>query len=61
MGRLDEARDTVLRLRAVTPAVIPDLSYLRNPDYRELFLSGSHLAVSEADRGTVSEASDLHD
>jgi hypothetical protein len=61
MGRLDEARDTVLRLRAVTPAVIPDLSYLRNPDYRELFLSGLHLAVSEADRGTVSEASDLHD
>ena len=50
MGRLDDARDIVLRLRAVTSVVIPDLSYLRNPDYRELFLSGLHLAVSEADR-----------
>jgi TolB-like protein len=48
MGRLDDARDIVLRLRAVTSIVIPDLSYLRNPDYRELLLSGLHLAVSEA-------------
>jgi TolB-like protein len=54
MGRLDDARDIVLRLRAVTSAVIPDLSYLRNPDYRELFLSGLHLAVSEADRQAAS-------
>jgi TolB-like protein len=50
MGRLDDARDIVFRLRAVTSAVIPDLSYLRNPDYRELFLSGLHLAVNETDR-----------
>jgi TolB-like protein len=54
MGRLDDARDVVLRLRAVTAAVIPDLSYLRNPDYRELFLSGLRLAVSEADRRAAS-------
>jgi TolB-like protein len=50
MGRLDDARETIRRLRAVTSAVIPDLSYLRNAEYRELFLSGLHLAVNEADR-----------
>jgi adenylate cyclase len=50
MGRLDEARDIILRLRAVTAVVIPDLSYLRNPAYRELLLSGLRLAVSAADR-----------
>src|SRR5580692_8783718 len=54
MGRLDDARDVVLRLRAVTAVVIPDLSYLRNPDYRELFLSGLRVAVSEADRRAAS-------
>jgi TolB-like protein len=54
MGRLDDARDVVLRLRAVTAAVIPDLSYLRNPDYRALFLSGLHLAINEADRQAAS-------
>jgi tetratricopeptide (TPR) repeat protein len=50
MERLDDARDIVLRLRAVTSVVIPDLGYLRNPEYRELFLSGLRLAVSETDR-----------
>ena len=55
MGRRDDARDIVLRLRAVSSVVIPDLSYLRNPDYRELFLSGLRLAVSEADRLAASE------
>jgi adenylate cyclase len=55
MGRLDDAREIIRRLRTVTSAVIPDLSYLRNPDYRELFLSGLHLAVNEADRQAASE------
>ena len=54
MGRLDDARDIVLQLRAVTSAVIPDLGYLRNPEYRELFLSGLRLAVGAADRPTAS-------
>jgi len=27
--------------------VIPDASYLRNPEHRELFLSGLRLAMSE--------------
>ena len=47
MGRLDEARDIVRRLRAVTTVVVPDASYLRNPEHRELLLSGLRLASSE--------------
>ena len=47
MGRLDDAREIVERLRTLTPAVIPDASYLRNPEHRELFLSGLRLAVGE--------------
>ncbi|MBV9815631.1 MAG: hypothetical protein JO229_07755, partial [Alphaproteobacteria bacterium] len=46
-GRLDEARDIVRRLRAVTTVVVPDASYLRNPEHRELLLSGLRLASGE--------------
>jgi adenylate cyclase len=49
MGRLEDARGIVTRLRAITDAVIPDLSYLRNPDHRELLLSGLRLAAEEPD------------
>jgi adenylate cyclase len=48
MGRLDDAREIVARLRAVTPVVIPDGSYLRNAEHRELYLSGLRLAAGEA-------------
>jgi TolB-like protein/class 3 adenylate cyclase len=48
MGRLDEARAIVARLRAMTPLVVPgDLPY-RNRDDRELFLSGLRLAAGES-------------
>jgi Flp pilus assembly protein TadD len=47
MGRLDDAREVITRLRTVTSLVIPDLSYLRNTEYRELFLSGLRLAIGE--------------
>jgi TolB-like protein len=48
MGRLDEARAIVARLRAITPLVVPsDLQY-RNPEDRELFLSGLRIATGEA-------------
>jgi adenylate cyclase len=47
MGRLDDAREIVARLRAITSIVIPDASYLRNPEHRELFLSGLRLAAGE--------------
>ena len=48
MGRLDEAREIVRRLRAITSVVIPDASFLRNAEHRELFLSGLRLAAGEA-------------
>jgi len=47
MGRLDEARAVVARLRAITPLVVPrDLLY-SNPEDRELYLSGLRLAAGE--------------
>jgi adenylate cyclase len=50
MGRLDEARAIVAKLRAITPQVVPPPSVveLRNPEDRELFLSGLRLAAGEA-------------
>jgi TolB-like protein len=47
MGRLEEARAVVERLRAVTPSVIPSFLPYPNPDQRELFLSGLRLAAGE--------------
>jgi adenylate cyclase len=47
MGRLDEAREIVRRLRAITPVVIPSIIPYRNPRHRELFLSGLRLAAGE--------------
>jgi adenylate cyclase len=48
MGRLDEARAIISRLRTITSLVVPsDLPY-RNPEDRELFLSGLRLAIGEA-------------
>jgi hypothetical protein len=47
MGRLDEARTIVARLRAITPAVIPDADYLRKAEHRELYLSSLRLAAGE--------------
>jgi tetratricopeptide (TPR) repeat protein len=47
MGRLDEARAIVARLRVITALVVPsDLPY-RDPEDRELFLSGLRLAAGE--------------
>jgi TolB-like protein/class 3 adenylate cyclase len=48
MGRLDDAREVIARLRAVTSVVIPDVSFLRSVEHRELFLSGLRLAAGEA-------------
>ena len=49
MGRLDDARETVMRLHAITPVLIPDAGYLRNAEHRELFLSGLRRAAAEID------------
>ena len=47
MGRIDEARDVVAGLRAITPMIIPEETNYRNPEHRELFLSGLRLAAGE--------------
>jgi adenylate cyclase len=49
MGRLDEARAIVARLRAITPLVVPSELPFLNPEDRELYLSGLRLAAGEAE------------
>jgi hypothetical protein len=49
MDRLDDAREIVARLRAITSVVTPDASFLRNPEHRELLLSGLLLAAGEVE------------
>ena len=48
MGRLEEAREIVKRLLTVTRVVVPSVTPYRNPDDRELFLSGLRLAAGLA-------------
>jgi adenylate cyclase len=50
MGQLAEARAIVARLRAITPQVMPTHLPWRNPEDRELFLSGLRLAIGETVR-----------
>jgi adenylate cyclase len=47
MGRLDEAREIVRRLRAITPAVMEPATRYRNPELRELYLSGLRVAAGD--------------
>jgi TolB-like protein/class 3 adenylate cyclase len=48
MGRLDEARELIKRLRMLTDDVVPRATHWRNPEHREFYLSGLRLAASEA-------------
>jgi hypothetical protein len=48
LGRIDDAREVVARLRAITPAIVPKATPYRDPAQREMFLSGLRLAASEA-------------
>ena len=56
MGRLDEARATAAKLRVITPVVVPSDLPFRNPEDRELLLSGLRLAVGEATYHNISVA-----
>ena len=47
MGRLEEARNVIERLRNITPVVVPPFNFLRSPEHRDLFLSGLRLAAGE--------------
>jgi hypothetical protein len=49
MGMLDEARAIIERLRAITPVAVPSVTPYRNPEHRELFLSGLRLAAGETE------------
>jgi adenylate cyclase len=48
MGRLDDATKIIERLRAITPLIVPkNATHWRNPEHRELYLSGLRLATGE--------------
>ena len=48
MGLLEEARTTIARLREITPEVMVNYPLpFRDPEHRELFLSGLRLAAGE--------------
>jgi len=47
LGRVAEARDVVKQLLSLTQVVVSDLGYFRNPEHRELLLSGLRLAAGE--------------
>jgi pimeloyl-ACP methyl ester carboxylesterase len=47
MGRIQEARELVERLRAITPVVIPDATHWLNPEHRAFYLEGLRLAAGE--------------
>ena len=47
MGRVDEARAIITKLRAITPVIVPSDVQFRNPEHRELFLSGLRMAAGE--------------
>ena len=47
VGRLDEAREIVARLREITPVIMPSVLPYRNLEDRELLLSGLRLATDE--------------
>ena len=45
MGRLDQARAIIARLRSITPHMVPSAAQLRSAVDRELFLSGLRVAT----------------
>jgi adenylate cyclase len=47
LGRLDEAREIVMRLRALTPVVILNADHWRIAEDRQFFLNGLQLAAAE--------------
>jgi tetratricopeptide (TPR) repeat protein len=46
-GRLNDAREIVERLRAISPIVVPNLDYIRNPEHRKLLEDGLRWAAGE--------------
>ena len=50
MGRLDDAREIIERLCAITPLLVPHMVNWRKPEHRELYLSGLRLAAGGAEQ-----------
>jgi tetratricopeptide (TPR) repeat protein len=48
VGRLNEAREVVARLRSITSAVVSGTDCFRNPEHREFYRSGLRLAAGDA-------------
>ena len=59
LGRFDEARETVSRLRTFTTEVVPSATHWRNPEHRELYLSGLRLAAGETTSATPTASQSL--
>jgi hypothetical protein len=49
MGQMDKARHTIDRLRTFTSVLIPEAIHWRDPEHRELYLSGLRLAAGSSD------------
>lgn len=47
MGRLDDARETIRRLKKMSPAILPTIVATRNAEHRELMRSGIMMAMDE--------------
>ena len=48
MGRLDDARQIIGRVSAITPVVVDNAIRYRNLEFRELYLSGLRIAAGAA-------------
>ena len=60
MGRVEEAREVVERLRAITPIVTMNFDQYRDPAHRELLLSGLRLAAAMPATSSRSVATSAH-
>jgi hypothetical protein len=47
MGRLDDAREMIERLRQITPLVVQNAAHWRDPEQRAFYLEGLRLAAGE--------------
>jgi adenylate cyclase len=47
MGRLDEARETIERVRQITLVVVPSATHWSDPEQRAFYLEGLRLAAGE--------------
>src|SRR6516164_3444679 len=53
MGRYEEAGKALKRVRDLSNVVVPAATHWRNPEHRDLFLSGLRLAIGEENGATA--------